>query len=149
MDAEGEAVLESRMISPQKLARGDLVTYISPLDPSMIVCKRVLGLPGDIVCVDPTGKITPSTEHVVIPEGHLWMSGDNAEMSRDSRYYGPVSMALVRGKLVAKVMSRWLRSSPSPLTLFVRSGLRLKLASSRITFDIWTNKAYHINITLN
>lgn len=103
MSATGECVLENRLFSPQRLSRGDLVTYISPLDPSRIVCKRVIGLPGDVVCVDPTGQIAPSTEHVVVPKGHLWMSGDNAEMSRDSRHYGPVSMALVKGKLIAKV----------------------------------------------
>lgn len=103
MSPTGEFVLENRMISPHNLSRGDIATYISPLDPSRIVCKRVIGLPGDIVCVDPTGTMAPSTEHVVIPKGHLWMSGDNAEMSRDSRHYGPVSMALVKGKLVAKV----------------------------------------------
>lgn len=103
MSAIGECVLENRLISPQRLSRGDIVTYMSPADPSRLVCKRVIGLPGDVVCVDPTGKIVPSTEHVVVPRGHLWMSGDNAEMSRDSRYYGPVSMSLVRGKLVARV----------------------------------------------
>ncbi len=105
MYPEGEWILESRLSSPNKLRRGDLAIYISPLDPSRTVCKRVLGLPGDIICVDPTGKQAPSTEHVVVPKGHLWMSGDNAEMSRDSREYGPVSMALVKGRQVARVSS--------------------------------------------
>ena len=103
MYPEGEWILESRLTSPRKLRRGDLATYISPLDPSRTVCKRVLGLPGDVVCVDPTGQKAPSTEHVVVPKGHLWMSGDNAELSRDSRDYGPVSMALVKGRQVARV----------------------------------------------
>ena len=103
MSLTGEMVIERRWIKPKDITRGDLVTYISPLDPRRVVCKRVIGLPGDIVCVDPTGKTAPSTEHVVIPRGHVWLSGDNAEMSRDSRTYGPVSMALVRGKLVARV----------------------------------------------
>jgi len=79
------------------------VTFVSPLDPTRVVCKRILGLPGDIVCVDPTGELAPSSEHVVIPKGHLWFGGDNAAWSRDSRDYGPVSIALVRGRLVAKV----------------------------------------------
>lgn len=103
MSASGEAVLENRLITPSKLKRGDLVTYISPLDPTRMVCKRLIGLPGDVICVDPTGAMAPSTEHVVIPKGHVWLIGDNAEMSRDSRQYGPVSMGLLRGKLVAKV----------------------------------------------
>ena len=103
MSLTGEMVVERRWIKPKDITRGDLVTYISPLDPTRVVCKRVIGLPGDVVCVDPTGRMAPSTEHVVIPRGHVWLSGDNAEMSRDSRLYGPVSMALVRGKLVARV----------------------------------------------
>lgn len=104
MDAAGEAVYENRLISPSSLKRGDLVTYISPLDPTRVVCKRLLGLPGDVICVDPTGVSAPSTEHVVIPKGHVWFIGDNAEMSRDSRQYGPVPMGLIRGKLVAKIL---------------------------------------------
>jgi mitochondrial inner membrane protease subunit 1 len=103
MEASGQVVLENRLISPSRLRRGDLVTYISPLDPTRVVCKRLIGLPGDVICVDPTGKVAPSTEHVVIPKGHVWLMGDNAEMSRDSREYGPVSMGLIKGRLVAKV----------------------------------------------
>ena len=103
MSASGECVLEQRWIKPERLQRGDLVTFISPIDPRRVVCKRLIGLPGDVVCVDPTGLKAPSTEHVVIPRGHVWMSGDNADLSRDSRDYGPVSMALSKGKLVAKV----------------------------------------------
>lgn len=103
MAVTGEWVLETRWISAKKLSRGDLVTYVSPLDPSRVVCKRLIGLPGDVVCVDPTGTAAPSTEHVVIPKGHVWLAGDNAEASRDSRTYGPVSMSLIKGKLVARV----------------------------------------------
>src|SRR5882757_9552204 len=85
MEATGELVLENRLIGrffPECLTRGDLVTFVSPLDPKRVVCKRILGLPGDIVCVDPTGELAPSSEHVVIPKGHLWFSGDNAAWSR-------------------------------------------------------------------
>jgi mitochondrial inner membrane protease subunit 1 len=85
------------------LSRGDIIVYISPSDPHNLVCKRVLGLPGDIICVDPTGARAPSTEHVVVPKGHVWTMGDNAPWSRDSRDYGPVSMGLIRGKAVARV----------------------------------------------
>ncbi|KAL4267607.1 Mitochondrial Inner Membrane Protease Subunit 1 [Pleurotus pulmonarius] len=102
----GEIVVEDRWSirwNPTGIARGDLITLYSPLDPSRIICKRVIGLPGDVVCVDPTGQKAPSTEHVVIPKGHLWISGDNAAMSRDSRDYGPVSMSLVRAKLRARI----------------------------------------------
>ena len=102
----GEVVLEellSLRLFPNSLARGDLITVESPLTPGRMVCKRLIGLPGDIICVDPTGRLAPSTEHVVIPKGHIWISGDNADASRDSRTYGPVPMALVKGRIVARV----------------------------------------------
>ena len=101
----GECVIENRLsykLRPDSIARGDIVTLRSPLDPFRIVCKRVIGLAGDVICVDPTGVLAPSTEHVIIPKGHVWLSGDNATMSRDSRQYGPVSTALIRGKLCAR-----------------------------------------------
>ncbi|KAI0639752.1 peptidase S24/S26A/S26B/S26C [Trametes polyzona] len=99
----GESVLEIKWIDPKQLKRGDLVTYTSPLDPARKVCKRVTGLPGDIVCVDPTGQYAPSTEHVVVPRNHIWVTGDNLAWSRDSRMYGPVPLGLVKGKLYARV----------------------------------------------
>jgi inner membrane protease subunit 1 len=102
----GEYVVEDRLsykLRPDSISRGDLVTLRSPLNPFRIVCKRVIGLAGDVICVDPTGAMAPSTEHVIVPKGHVWLSGDNAAMSRDSRQYGPVSTALIQGKLCARV----------------------------------------------
>jgi inner membrane protease subunit 1 len=104
IDMKGEIGLENMFyyrIWP--FQRGDLVTLASPSDPSRIICKRIIGLPGDTVCVDPTGLRAPSTEHVVVPKGHLWLVGDNATLARDSRDYGPTSMALIRGRLIARV----------------------------------------------
>ncbi|KII93336.1 hypothetical protein PLICRDRAFT_131001, partial [Plicaturopsis crispa FD-325 SS-3] len=103
---EGAVIIEdllSLRLHPDRLARGDVITLYSPLAPSRIVCKRVLGLPGDIVCVDPIGLKAPSSEHVVVPAGHIWISSDNLSLSRDSRVYGPVSIGLVRGRVWAQV----------------------------------------------
>jgi len=111
----GEIVIEnifSYRLRPNNLARGDLITFRSPLDPSRMVCKRVIGLPGDVVCVDPTGEKAPSEEHVLVPKGHVWVSGDNTACSNDSRDHGPVSMALIRAKLYARV---W---PPKDFTIF-------------------------------
>lgn len=107
-DATGEMIVEnilSHRLFPHTLARGQLITLESPLTPNRIICKRVIGLPGDTICVDPTGLMASSTEHIVVPKGHVWIAGDNASCSRDSRVYGPVSMALIRGKVVARVYS--------------------------------------------
>ena len=103
MEITGEIVIELKWINVNRLCRGDLVTYTSPLDPSRPVCKRITGLPGDVVCVDPTGQYAPSTEHVVVPKNHIWVTGDNLPWSRDSRMYGPVPLGLVKGKLYARV----------------------------------------------
>ncbi|KAI6132667.1 LexA/Signal peptidase [Pisolithus croceorrhizus] len=104
-DASGEIAVESILsyrLFPD-LVRGELVSLKSPLNPGRIVCKRVIGLAGDTICVDPTGLKAPSTEHVIVPDGHVWVAGDNTSCSIDSRDYGPVSTALIRGRIVARV----------------------------------------------
>ena len=106
LGVQGEIALVDRLsirLNPYNINRGELLVLLSPLDPKRTICKRVIGLPGDVICVDPTGQTAPSTEHVVIPKGHIWISGDNAEASRDSRLYGPIPMGLVIGKLRARV----------------------------------------------
>jgi mitochondrial inner membrane protease subunit 1 len=106
LGVSGEVVVEDRLslrLAPHSLRRGDLIILQSPIEPGRLICKRLLGMPGDIICVDPTGTEAPSTEHVLIPKGHVWISGDNAAWSRDSRMYGPVSMSLIEGKLLARV----------------------------------------------
>lgn len=37
-----------------------------------------------------------------MPEGHCWLIGDNVSESRDSRTFGPLPLALIKGKTVAK-----------------------------------------------
>lgn len=38
-----------------------------------------------------------------MPEGHCWLIGDNLPESRDSRTFGPLPLALVKGKVLAKL----------------------------------------------
>lgn len=106
MTGTNEWILEDALtvrFGLRPISRGELVVLVSPRAPTEQICKRVIGLPGDIVCVDPTGERAPSTEHCLIPKGHIWIQGDNAAGSRDSRYYGPVPIALVRARVVGRV----------------------------------------------
>jgi inner membrane protease subunit 1 len=58
---------------------------------------------------------------VIVPPGHVWLEGDNPHDSVDSRYYGPVPGALIRGRAIARIWpltsARWLDrdSCPKPV----------------------------------
>lgn len=36
---------------------------------------------------------------IQVPQGHVWVEGDNLSHSRDSRYLGPIPMGLIRGRV--------------------------------------------------
>lgn len=108
---EGDAVLIDCVSARLKrLKIGDVIVAISPNNPSNLVCKRLLGVAGDTVCVDPT--IDP-LDMVTIPPGHVWIQGDNMSNSTDSRDYGPLPYALIRGKVIAKVWPepKWINNN--------------------------------------
>ncbi|CAF9908054.1 hypothetical protein IMSHALPRED_006568 [Imshaugia aleurites] len=66
--------------------------------------KRVMGMPGDFVVKD--GGEGRGKMMIQVPDGHCWVLGDNIPESRDSRFYGPIPLALIKGKVVARV-SPW------------------------------------------
>ena len=70
--------------------RGDVVVGKSPRGDYM-VCKRVTCTQGDHVMI---GKRT-----INIPEGHVWLRGDNYGKSVDSLMYGAVPLPLLTGKV--------------------------------------------------
>jgi inner membrane protease subunit 1 len=148
------------------IKRGDVVIATSPTDPGKTVCKRIVGMEGDIIEVDPsrtserdrrkreeeegehdpnegkrweeidadhrrrlslekqaqanrtedgeslvpvfpqTGRLGRNNDHVRIPKGYIWLAGDNLSNSTDSRAYGPVPLAMLKGKVLARV-SAW------------------------------------------
>lgn len=100
------------------VSRGDLVEFTSPSDPSYDCCKRVVGIEGDVVCVDPSRENDPdAVDWVKIPPGYLWVAGDNTSHSTDSRTYGPLPLGLVQGKVVARVRMPSKRHLAAALTI--------------------------------
>ncbi|KAJ2663716.1 hypothetical protein IWW48_001197 [Coemansia sp. RSA 1200] len=89
---------------------GEIVSFVSPISPEKRACKRVLGMPGDVICVDPT---VDNSSYTTVPKGHVWLQGDNYSNSTDSRTYGSVPLGLLRGRVLACIWPspRWLSSS--------------------------------------
>ncbi|XP_029901576.1 mitochondrial inner membrane protease subunit 1 [Myripristis murdjan] len=84
-----------------KIEKGDIVIAKSPFDPHMNICKRVIGLEGDKICT--SGPSDLFKTHTYVPKGHVWLEGDNLRNSTDSRSYGPVPYALIRGRVCLKL----------------------------------------------
>jgi signal peptidase I len=95
----GDLVLVEHM--SQEIRRDDIVIAVSPTDPTHTVCKRVVGLEGDEISVRryPLDRI----QQIEIPKGRCWLEGDNASNSTDSRSYGPVPLAMIKGKVFFRV----------------------------------------------
>lgn len=89
--------------------RGDVVICVSPNDRRKNVCKRITAVEGDLMTVRSNSLFN---EVVIIPKGHVWLAGDNPSNSTDSRQYGPVSMGLIHGRVMAKLSTSTFWSNP-------------------------------------
>lgn len=96
-------------------ARGDVIVFHYPRDPSRDFIKRVIGLPGDTVevrngqvvvngeIIDEPYRPSPGTydaDPVTLPPDQLFVMGDNRNNSSDSHIWGALPMENVIGKAV-------------------------------------------------
>ncbi len=91
---------------------GDVIVFQYPRDPEQEYIKRVIGLPGDQVRIT-SGQVYVNDQPMdepyiaaapnyhdqwVVPEGALFVLGDNRNNSSDSHNWGPVPLEYVIGK---------------------------------------------------
>ncbi|MBF0224841.1 MAG: signal peptidase I [Desulfobacterales bacterium] len=115
--------IQKTIIPIKNPANGDIVVFIYPKDPKKDYIKRVVGIGGDTVEIKnkqvyvngeifKTGHesysdniIYPLTmgtrdnlSPTTVPDGHLFVLGDNRDNSYDSRFWGFVPLKAVKGK---------------------------------------------------
>jgi inner membrane protease subunit 1 len=100
LNAQGDWVLVNNFAT--SFRRGDVV--IATSNAGELVCKRITATAGDVVVPQtaPFASDAPALL-VVVPQGHVWLEGDNLQSSHDSRAYGPVPVRAVHGRVVARV----------------------------------------------
>lgn len=107
-----------------EIQQGDIVTFDDPQVPSRTLIKRVIATEGQTVnlidgqvYVDGVALDEPYTQGkpsypleqakgqefsypYTVPEGELWVMGDNRTNSQDSRFFGSIKESSVSGKAV-------------------------------------------------
>ena len=93
---------------------GDVIVFHYPRDPQQEFIKRIIGLPGDNVRIA-DGKVYVNDAEIeepyisaapvyesewIVPEGALFVLGDNRNNSSDSHNWGPVPIENVIGKAI-------------------------------------------------
>lgn len=112
---DGEYVLVNRLAYQNSMPeRGDIIVFVSPQTSNLDLIKRVIGLPGNTVRIlDGVVQVNGQTLNEpyiaaapvyngewAVPEGHLFVLGDNRNDSSDSHAWGLLPMENVIGKSI-------------------------------------------------
>ena len=117
---DGERIVVNKLVYRfRSIARGDVVVFWFPGDPSVSFIKRVVGLPGDVVelrrgvlyvngrLVD-EGYLAPryrdedSYGPTQVKKGFYYVLGDHRNSSNDSRSWGEVPEKYIYGRAEAR-----------------------------------------------
>lgn len=119
----GDRVLVNKLSGGDTPHRGQVVVFKRPPGEEAAaikdLIKRVIGLPGDTVSAENgrlylNGKplsepyLQPGTRTVMdhpftVPPGHVFVMGDNRTQSRDSRFFGPITIKSIVGRAFIRV----------------------------------------------
>jgi signal peptidase I len=71
--------------------KGDIIVFVYPDDRSKVYIKRIAALTGEVITSANGDKYT-------VPHGNVYVLGDNATQSKDSKDFGPIQLRDVLGK---------------------------------------------------
>ena len=121
VEADDHFITELNPYKEKKPQRGDVVVFISPTEEGKDYMKRVIALAGESVAINDgvvfidgepiteayanhSAKIPKGATRIKnfgpakVPDGHLFLMGDNRNASYDSRHFGMIKTRDVLGK---------------------------------------------------
>ena len=113
---------ERDLLPIREIRRGDVVVFMHPDEPERDFIKRVIGLPGETLevregyvrvddreldepYVNPLYRTRQSFPSVRVPQDEYFVMGDHRNNSADSREWGTVPRALIKGRAFLVLLS--------------------------------------------
>lgn len=108
MDSKFNLLIVDKLVK-RPYQTGDIVICVNPLKPSTTICKRIRATGGDVLLVsrkwaEEETNAEETIEFVQVPNGSVWLEGDNPQQSTDSRAYGPVPLNLLCGRALYQIL---------------------------------------------